>query len=197
MYKSLLWIGGVHGSGKSTGIQALSMQQPILRCLYLGDLFYHTAIAEGFEWEDLEEESKLLRVERKVKSNIETQLSEADILIDSHFCVYIGKKRFPGFHASNLLSLSQQTNARRALVLLFASPEEILRRRMGSKKKYQNYPTISNESLVNQELRDSEEYFAYFQKALSPRFVLRIDTTYTPVDKVVNLLERTYNELRS
>jgi cytidylate kinase len=61
MAKSLLWIGGVHGVGKSTCIKDFYRREPGVVPVSLGSSFYHTAREMGLNWGDLEDYKDILK----------------------------------------------------------------------------------------------------------------------------------------
>ena len=142
----------------------------------------------------LSEEGNLLEVENVVTRELLRQADQHNLIIDSHFCVYIGKKLLPGFHYTNLLKIIGR-NKRRGLINLIADPHTIAQRRVRSTKKHPNYPIFSDVGKITKEMEESNMYFEYFRKAFPQENSIVIDTSSESVRTLKRKIMEVYNGL--
>ena len=167
-----IWVGGVHGVGKTSSLEMTVDKNDSLEYLYLGKLFYETANYMGYKWNNLSERSNLLKVEEKVADKLEKEIQEKDLIIDCHFAIHFGGKiTYPGFHSYNLKRLFLKKESKIGIIYLFANPEIILQRRKQSKKEFKSYITKEDLNIVNKELLDSQNYFNYFVNSFDSNLI--------------------------
>ena len=196
MTNKVIWVGGVHGVGKTSSLKLASAQNPSLEYLYLGRMFFETAEHMGMRWEELADRSKLLRVENRVKDILEEKITESDLLIDSHFAIHFGDLTYPGFHNHNLKRLLCHNDIKKGLINLIADPLIILRRRNRSKKQFWAYSTEEDLDIIARELGDSQNYLNYFMRALGPDIIAEtIDTSKSSITEVAEKIGVIYNEI--
>jgi adenylate kinase len=121
-------------------------------------------------------------------------LSQYNLVIDAHFCIYIDNKILPGFHQENLRRIIS-ANPHSGLVHLIAHPNTISQRRKDSQKAYKNYPTIGELSEIERELADSKIYFKNFATFFSENNIAVIDSSVNSLEQVIAAVRRVYDSL--
>jgi adenylate kinase len=196
MGNKVIWVGGIHGVGKTSSLKFASAKNSSLEYLYLGRMFFETAGEMGMRWEELADRSKLLEVEYEVRGMLEEKISKSDLLIDSHFAIHFGDLTYPGFHSHNLRGLFCHKDVKKYLIHLIADPVIILGRRNKSKKEFDAYPTKKYLEVIAKELDDEEDYLTYFVRALRPDVLVKtIDTSNSSIMKVAEKIGAIYNEI--
>lgn len=193
----IVWVGGVHGVGKSSSLRLAVDRDPSLDYLYLGRMFYETAEKMGYQWMELADKAKLLEVEEIVTKEMREKIKNRNILIDCHFAIQFGKDiTYPGFHCNNLESLFFQNLSKKGVLSLVADPKIIIQRRKNNSKRFKAYPPEQNEDVVKRELLESQDYFKYFVDTLSPDVTsIEIDTSNISIEKVANNIWRFYDAI--
>ncbi len=193
----MIWVGGVHGVGKTSALGLTTLKDPSLKYLYLGRKFYETAEKMGYSWSELADQQKLLNVENYVKKELDTQLLRNNLLVDCHFAIHFNEAiTLPGFHKKNLERFALQEELKRGVINLFAQPEIISKRRKESGKIIRSYLTEEDKKTIYKELADSSTYFDYFVESLGPKVTSeRIDTSFLSLEEVTNKILKFYHEL--
>lgn len=193
----IIWVGGVHGVGKTSSLKLASARCPTLEYLYLGKMFYETADRMGYQWMELADRDNLLRVERTITKEIRERMQYFNLLVDCHFAIHFGDKiTYPGFHKHNLEFLSSQNGSKTGVISLTGNSETILQRRKKSNKRIKSYITQEDKEIVKKELLGSQTYFNYFIDALGPHVASKkIDTSFISIEEVADKIGRMYDTI--
>ena len=196
MNNKVLWVGGIHGVGKSSSLKHVCSLDPAIECVYLGRLFYERVNELNMSWAELTDPNKLLEIESYVTDQLVSKINKSGIVLDAHFCININGQVYPGFHAHNLKDLFSRSHVRKGLVHLIAHTGIVLKRRSGNTKKFRAYPEISSPEQIVQETLESSKYFNYFEDALSPEvFSTTIDTSSNSIEEVGKELVEVYHAI--
>jgi adenylate kinase len=192
----VIWVGGPHGVGKSSVLKLASAQNPPLRYLYLGRLFFENAEKIGYKWEDLSDEKNLLIIEGIVTDILKKKFGKLDYLVDGHFAINFGGITYPGYHTQNLKGIFSTSGIKKGLINLTASPEVIIQRRNKSKKRFKAYLTKGDYDLIRMEIQESKKYFEYFYNSLNPNVsILELDTERLSLEEVAEKIGEFYHGL--
>lgn len=154
MNKTLVFIGGVPGVGKTTVIECLKKDVPMLASWDPGDLFWQYHLTNPF--------LKTGVIESLVAKILKNLLPQTT-LVNWHYAVFYSNRFIPHINWSCLKDIARKgKEIRFFFILLKAEPEEILKRRKkdfnrGAKKRSLDLNLIKKEVLKEEE---------YFQKEL-------------------------------
>jgi adenylate kinase len=198
MSKKLIWMGGVHGVGKSSILEYLTVNNGHdgFARIPLGTELATIGQQLGYAWEELRDPEKMRSVETRATEELLKRLEKEDIVLDAHFCIYLGGQLYPGFSRTNLVRLASQVPVR-GIIHVIANPQEVLKRRAASSKQDHHYPTITDSAIAERELGESGEYFQRFCDIWSDASLTgTLDTTQRTIPDMAQEVIKIYDKLR-
>jgi len=189
----VLWMGGVHGVGKSSVLDFfLSNCNESTERIHLGRLVCKKAQELGYTWEELFDGLKMREAEGLAVEEIFETLRQKDAVFDAHFCIYFKDGVFPGFSDSNFGRILSVSNGG-CLVNLVAAPSTVLYRRTSSTKKKNHYLTMADEGKVKHEIEFSNQHFLRLGSAARGKLaLLSIDTSHLAAPAVAEQVRQVY-----